>query len=446
MSFNDSENVPRGANRKYIPELGGTRNGGTSFDYTQYYEVVPSDAMEKIFWIDSDRMGYMINTVTEEALEREKQVVKNEKRQNYDNKPYGHTFPVILKNLFPEGHPYSWPVIGSLEDLQNATLEDVKAFYDRWYGANNATLAISGDFDPEEVKPMIEQWFGEIRRGPEVEPMEPQPVVLEESRNIWYPDNFARLPSLNRYYPTVEQNHPDSYALEILAELLAGTKSTPLYKIVVEEKALAASVSASTMHLELAGTFSIGTRAFAGKSLDDAVAAIDAGLTRFAEDGVSESDLARIKIDLESSLYTSNSSTLGKALNLAMYNEFAGDPGFATENLRRLQAVTAEDVMRVFNKYVYGKHFVQTSFVPKSAPELAVSGSTQADVVEEEIVQGAEDEVSQGALAEFEKPRPNSIALSRRWASCRYFVRPKSGTVRLPMALKSWASRTVKSL
>ena len=403
MSFNDSENVPRGANRKYIPELGGTRNGGTSFDYTQYYEVVPSDAMEKIFWIDSDRMGYMINTVTEEALEREKQVVKNEKRQNYDNKPYGHTLPVILKNLFPEGHPYSWPVIGSLEDLQNATLDDVKEFYDRWYGANNATLAISGDFDPDEVKPMIEQWFGEIRRGPEVEPMEPQPVVLEESRNLWYPDNFARLPSLNRFYPTVEQYHPDSYALEILSELLAGTKSTPLYQVVVEEQALAASVSASTMHLELAGTFSIGTRTYAGKNLDDAAAAIDEGLARFAKEGVSESDLARIKVDLESSMYTSNSSVVGKALNLAMYNEFAGDPGFATENLRRLQAVTAEDVMRVFNKYVYGKHFVQTSFVPKSAPELAVSGSTLADVVEEEIVQGAEDEVSQGALAEFEK-------------------------------------------
>ena len=403
MSFNDSENVPRGANRKYIPELGGSRNGGTSFDYTQYYEVVPSDAMEKIFWIDSDRMGYMINTVTEEALEREKQVVKNEKRQNYDNKPYGHTLPVILKNLFPEGHPYSWPVIGSLEDLQNATLDDVKAFYDRWYGANNATLAIAGDFDPEEVKPMIEQWFGEIRRGPEVEPMEPQPVVLEESRNIWYPDNFARLPSLNRFYPTVEQYHPDSYALEILSELLAGTKSTPLYRVVVEEEALAANVSAGTMHLQLAGTFSISTRTYAGKDLDDAVAAIDEGLARFAEEGVSESDLARIKVELESALYQSSSSALGKALDLAMYNEFAGDPGFATENLRRLQAVTAEDVMRVFEKYVYGQNFVQTSFVPKSAPELAVSDSTLAEVVEEEIVQGAEDEVSQGALPDFEK-------------------------------------------
>ena len=403
MSFNDSENVPRGANRKYIPELGGIRNGGTSFDYTQYYEVVPSDAMEKIFWIDSDRMGYMINTVTEEALEREKQVVKNEKRQNYDNKPYGHTFPVILENLFPEGHPYSWPVIGSLEDLQNATLDDVKAFYDRWYGANNATLAIAGDFDPEEVKPMIEQWFGEIRRGPDVESMKPRPVVLEESRNLWYPDNFAKLPNLNRYYPTVEQYHPDSYALEILARLLAGTKSTPLYRVVVEEQKLASNVSTSLMSLELAGTFSVSSRAFGDKNLGEVSTAIDEGLSRFAAEGVSASDLARVKIELETSLYQANSSALGKALRLASYNEFAGDPGFATENLRHLQAVTAEDVMRVFEKYVYGQHFVQTSFVPKSAPDLAVPGSVRADVVEEEIVHGAEKDVSQGALAEYEK-------------------------------------------
>ena len=133
MSFNDSENVPRGANRKMIPELGGVRNGGTWSDGTIYYEVVPKDAFEKILWIDSDRMGFMINTVTDEALEREKQVVKNEKRERVDNKPYGHTGAVIRENLYPEGHPYNWTVIGDLEDLQAATLDDVKEFYEKYY-------------------------------------------------------------------------------------------------------------------------------------------------------------------------------------------------------------------------------------------------------------------------------------------------------------------------
>ncbi|HSG27335.1 MAG TPA: pitrilysin family protein, partial [Candidatus Krumholzibacterium sp.] len=145
MSFNDSENVPRGANRKMIPELGGIRNGGTSTDFTVYYEVVPTDAFEKIMWIASDRLGYMINTVTDAALQREKQVVKNEKRQRCDNAPYGFTDEVQRAALYPEGHPYSWTVIGSLPDLQAATLDDVKEFYFDYYGANNATLVIAGD-------------------------------------------------------------------------------------------------------------------------------------------------------------------------------------------------------------------------------------------------------------------------------------------------------------
>ncbi len=403
MSFNDSENVPRGANRKYIAELGGTRNGGTSFDYTQYYEVVPKDALEKIFWIDSDRMGYMINTVTEEALEREKQVVKNEKRQRVDNAPYGHTYSVILKALYPKSHPYSWSVIGSLEDLQNATLDDVTAFYDRWYGANNATLVVAGDFEPAVIKRQIQQWFGEMRRGPQVEPMQPMPVKLTESKNLWYPDNFAKLPAFTRVYPSIEQYHPDSYALNVLAQLLAGSKSAPLYETVVLEGKLAANVSMYNASRELAGQLVIGVRALEGKALDDVQAAVEEGLDRFATEGFDSTELLRIKAELETDFYQGVSGVLSKAQVLATYNEFAGDPGFVSEDIRRIQAVTRADVMRVFNQYVRGQHFVQTSFVPKNAPELAVSGSQLAQVVEEEIVQGAEAEVSQGALAEYEK-------------------------------------------
>ena len=168
VSFNDSENVPVGANRKLIPELGGTRNGGTSSDMTIYYEVVPKDAFEKILWIDSDRLGYMISTVTEAALAREKQVVKNEKRQRVDNAPYGHTQTVQRAALYPEDHPYHSTVLGSLDDLENATLDDVQSFYSRLYGANNATLVIAGDIDIEATKARVEYWFGEIRRGPVV--------------------------------------------------------------------------------------------------------------------------------------------------------------------------------------------------------------------------------------------------------------------------------------
>ena len=157
MSFNDSENVPRGANRKMIPEWGGTRNGGTWNDGTIYYEVVPKDAFDKILWIDSDRFGYMIKTVTEEALEREKQVVKNEKRERVDNAPYGFTNEIIIKNLYPPDHPYSWTVIGELEDLQSAELVDVKEFYETYYGAANASLVIAGDIDIAETKAKVMQ-------------------------------------------------------------------------------------------------------------------------------------------------------------------------------------------------------------------------------------------------------------------------------------------------
>ena len=152
MSFNDSENVPRGANRTMISELGGTRNGGTWSDGTMYYEVVPKDALEKLMWIDSDRLGYMINTVTEDALEREKQVVKNEKRERVDNQAYGHTDAIIRKALYPKDHPYNWTVIGELEDLQAATIEDVKEFYNKFYGPSNATLVVAGDINIEETK------------------------------------------------------------------------------------------------------------------------------------------------------------------------------------------------------------------------------------------------------------------------------------------------------
>ncbi|RYY92150.1 MAG: insulinase family protein, partial [Chitinophagaceae bacterium] len=238
MSFNHSENTPRGANRKLIPEWGGNRNGGTWSDGTVYYEVIPKDAFEKILWIDSDRLGFMINTVTQDALSKEIQVVKNEKRQNYDNVAYGNTSEVILANLYPKDHPYNWTTIGSLPDLQAASLADVKEFYNQYYGAANATLVIAGDIDPKKTRERVEYWFGEIRRGPAVQPMKPQAAKLGETKSLWFEDNFARLPEYTMVFPTVESYHKDAYALNILAQLLAGSKTAPLYQVVVTERKL----------------------------------------------------------------------------------------------------------------------------------------------------------------------------------------------------------------
>jgi len=404
MSFNDSENVPRGANRKVIPEWGGLRNGGTWSDGTVYFEVVPKDAFEKILWIDSDRLGYMINTVTVEALEREKQVVKNEKRERVDNVPYGHTGTVVRANLYPPDHPYNWTVIGSLSDLQAATLSDVKEFYEQYYGANNATLVIAGDIDVAETKKSVEKWFGEIRKGPQVEAMNPVPVSLDASRSLYHEDTFANLPEIRMVFPTVEQYHEDSYALQVLSEVLSESKKAPLYQVVVEEKKLAPSVSTEQDGMELAGEFEFRVRANVGKDLDDVKAAIQEGLLRFEENGVSEKELKRIKAQIETRLYQGVETILDKAFQLAIYNEYAGDPSFISFEAKRLQEVTREDVMNVYRKYIKNKNYVMTSFVPKGQLELAVSGAEGAEIYEEKIIgEVAQEEVSQGEEAKYEK-------------------------------------------
>jgi len=404
MSFNDSENVPVGANRKMIPEWGGSRNGGTSNDYTVYYEVVPKDAFEKILWIDSDRFGYMINTVTKAALEREKQVVKNEKRQRVDNAAYGFTDEIIRSNLYPEGHPYNWTVIGSLPDLQAATIEDVKEFYNQYYGASNATLVIAGDIDFEETKTLVEKWFGEIPSGPEVESLQPQPVTLAETKSLYFEDNFAKLPELRMVFPSVEEYHKDSYALQILGQLLSGSKNAPLYQVVVEEQKLAPNISTYQYSSELAGEFVFRVRANEQTNLDAVKKAIDSGLIRFEKNGVNERDLKRIKAELETNLYQGVSTVLNKAFQLGQDNEFAGDPSYITKTAKLTNAVSADDVMRVFKQYIKNKNYVMTSVVPKGQLDLVVLDAKEATVWIEEVKQDvASEEVGQGEEAEYEK-------------------------------------------
>lgn len=404
MSFNDSENVPVGANRKMIPEWGGSRNGGTWSDGTVYYEVVPKDAFEKILWIDSDRFGYMINTVTESALEREKQVVKNEKRQRVDNAPYGYTDEIIRKNLYPEGHPYNWTVIGALPDLQAATIDDVKEFYTEYYGAKNGSLVIAGDIDIAETKELVKKWFGEIPSGPDIEALPPMPVTLAETKSLYFEDNFAKLPELRMVIPTIEEYHKDVYPLQVLGQLLSGSKNAPLYQVIVEEKKLAPNINSYQSSSEIAGEFVIRARANAGTNLDDLKTAIDEGLLRFENDGVREKDLKRIKAELETQLYQGISTVLNKAFQLVQDNEFNGDPSYTTQAAKLTDAVTADDVMRVYNHYIKGKNYLMTSVVPKGQLDLAVTDAKEATVWIEEVKQNvANEEVGQGEEANYEK-------------------------------------------
>ena len=393
LLFLESENLGKGGLDKMSSRIGGSgANGSTSRDRTNYFQTVPKDALEKMIWAEADKLGYFINTVTESVLAKEKQVVKNEKRQGVDNQPYGHANYVVGKNLYPESHPYNWQVIGSLEDLQNATLQDVKDFYNRWYVPNNATLVIAGDFDSEQAKEWVHKYFDEIPRGEEIEPLPDMPVSLSTTKKKYYEDNFARLPELRMVWPGVDLYHEDAYALDILTQLLASGKKAPLYKVLVEEQELTSNVFMRNGNSELAGEITLITRAYPNTNLNDVAGAVNEAFMRFEEEGFTQSDLDRIKAGIETNFYNGLSSVLGKAFQLAQYNIFAGDPGYINKDIQKTLAVTKEDVVRVYEKYIKDKNFVATSFVPQGEAELALEGSEPAKVVEEEIVQNAEGE------------------------------------------------------
>lgn len=393
LLFLESENLGKGGLDKMSSRIGGSgANGSTSRDRTNYFQTVPSDALEKMIWAEADKLGYFINTVTEAVLAKEKQVVKNEKRQGVDNAPYGHANYVVGKNMYPESHPYYWQVIGSLEDLQNATLQDVKDFYNRWYVPNNATLVIAGDFNSEQAKEWVHKYFDEIPRGDEIEPLPDMPVSLDETKKKYYEDNFARLPELRMVWPGVDLYHEDAYALDILTELLSDGKKAPLYQVLVEEKELTSNVFMNSGNSELAGEISLITRAYPNTNLNDVAAAVDEAFLRFEEEGFTQADLDRIKAGIETNFYNGLSSVLGKAFQLAQYNIFANDPGYINEDIKKTLAVTKEDVMRVYENYIKGKNYVATSFVPRGQTDLVLEGSEPAEVVEEEIVANAEGE------------------------------------------------------
>lgn len=404
LLFLESENLGKGGLDAMSARIGGSgANGSTSRDRTNYFQTVPKDALEKTIWAEADKIGYFINTVTEPVLAKEKQVVKNEKRQSYDNQPYGYTYYVLGKALYPEGHPYNWQVIGSLADLDAATLSDVHEFYQRWYTPNNVTLVIAGDFNSSEARQWVHKYFDEIPRGPEIAASPKQPVSLSEPKKLFHEDNFAQLPELTLVWPSVPQYHADSWALDVLADLLSQGKTAPLNKLLIDEKKLTANIGIFNYNSELAGEIILTVRGFDGVDLDEIKTALDKGFARFERDGVARKDLDRVKTTQEVGFYSGIESVLGKAFNLAQYEIFAGDPDFINQDIENIKSVTADDVMRVYETYIKNRPFVATSFVPEGAADLALEASERADVVEEEIIQGAEEEFDASVSAEYER-------------------------------------------
>jgi len=398
LFFLDSENLGKGGMDRLSARVGGSGAGGyTNRDVTVYHQEVPNDALEKMIWAEADKLGYFINTVSDAVLAKEKQVVKNEKRQRVDNQPYGHTLEVLWRAMYPAGHPYSWDVIGSMADLDAASLDDVRAFYKRWYVPNNATLVIAGDFDPAQARAWIEKYFGEIPRGDAVARAKPRAAKLAATRSLMIEDRFAQLSELTLGWPSVRAIHADSWPLQVLLALLTDGKESPLASTLVDELKLTSKVRGFQYGSEIAGETYLVVRAFDGIDLDAVRAGLDTGFARFEKQGVDVQAMERIKTMQEKAFLAELESVDDKAQLIARFDIYAGRPDYAEIDLQRLRAVTAADVKRVYRKYIKARPHVATSVVPKGKVELALAKAEPAKIVEEAIVQGAEVEIEADA-------------------------------------------------
>ena len=370
MMFQGSENVADEEHFKIISDAGGTLNGSTNRDRTNYYQTVPSNQLEVVLWLEADRMGFFLDAVTQKKFEIQRETVKNEKGQNYDNAAYGRWSELTAETLYPFGHPYSWLTIGKLEDLDRVDVDDLKKFFMRWYGPNNATLTIGGNVTAEEVIPMVEKYFGVIPRGPEVENMTLEPVQIDADRYVSYVDNNIRFPALLATYPTVPRFHPDEAPLDFLAQILGTGRSSYLFKkFILTQKAIQASVFHPVS--ELAGEFTMFVLPFPGQTLADFEQEMRVILDEFATEGVSDNDLTKIKASFESSFINGLTSVSGKVSQLADYQTIAGNANYIEEDLSRYLAVTKEDIMRVFNEYIYNKPGVLLSVLPNDGGATA---------------------------------------------------------------------------
>lgn len=378
MMFEGSDHVADKEHFKVVTESGGTLNGSTNRDRTNYYETVPSNQLEKMLWLESDRMGFLLDAVTQQKFEIQRETVKNERGQNYDNRPYGLAGEVTSKALYPYGHPYSWLTIGYVKDLNSVSVDDLKHFFLRWYGPNNATLTIAGDVNTKDVISMVEKYFGPIPRGSEVKPVQLPPVKLAKTEYTSYTDNYAKLPMLQITYPTVRIYDLDMAPLACLAQVLGQGKTSFLYQHLIKtQKALRAS-SYSSLD-ELAGTFVFSVTALPGHNLAEMEKLVNESLADFEKKGVTDDDILKFKNGFESSTVNRLASVAGKASQLAAFETFTGNPNMIGKLLDMYNKVTKEDVMRIYNKYIKNKYAVVLRVLPKAKEDLIAADNFTVD-------------------------------------------------------------------
>jgi len=351
MLFQGSANVAEGEHFKRISAAGGSLNGTTSLDRTVYFETLPTRHLELALWLESDRMGFLLPAMTQKKLDNQRDVVMNERRQNYDNRPYGRVAETIAAQLFAPEHPYHWLPIGSMQDIAAATLEDIDAFFRRWYGPNNATLCIAGDVEVERGFELAAKWFGGLPRGPRVDPMPARAAGLQAERRAILEDRVA-LPQLSLTWAGAEQFSADAAALNLLAMILSQNKSAVLDRALTVETTLARAVSAGHWAAELAGRFEITVRASPGVTLEELERRVRDLLAQLAVRGIDPAQLERMQTRCEADIVRSLQTVVARAGSLAEYNLFTGDPGYQRVELEQLRRVSPARIAECLRSYL----------------------------------------------------------------------------------------------
>ena len=362
MMFQGSKNY----NDEYfkpLQEAGASINGTTNADRTNYYEVVPSNFLELALFMEADRMGGLLDAMTQEKLDNQRDVVKNERRQRYDNQPYGTAFEKISELIYPKDHPYHWTTIGSLTDLSNASMDDVKAFFRQYYVPNNTSLVIAGDFDPKQARVWAEKYFGKIQNGAAItRPNPPTPKIDGEMRKTF--EDSVQLPRLYMVWHTVPDNHPDEAALDLLQFVMSAGRGSRLQSKLIFDKLLSQDAGASHSSREIAGQFLVVSTARPDKSLTDIEKEINFEIERIKKEPPTAEELTRALNVIESQTIFGMQTVLGKADSMNAYATYQGKPDLFQAELDTYRRVTPAEIQRVANTYLNGNRLVM-SFVPR---------------------------------------------------------------------------------
>jgi zinc protease len=346
LMFMGSGHVPYGEFDLQLESVGGRNNASTSNDRTNYYIDVPSNALELALFLESDRMGYLLEAMTPKTVDLQRDVVKNERRQSYENQPYGMAEIVLNEMLFPKGHPYYWPVIGHMEDLTAASYEDVVNFFRTYYSPSNASLVVAGDIDPARTRQLVEKWFGDVKAGPAPPPMAIPGVRLTgvERRTI---TDRVQLPRLTLAWLTPRRLEPGDAALDVVADVLAGGKNSRLYRRLVYELEIAQDVSAFQLSMELASGFRIVATPRPGHTVEEIQRVIDEELATLQREAPGAREFQRALNQVEASFYNRMERVGGfggKADQINGYFMRTGNPDYFNEDLARYRALSPSDV------------------------------------------------------------------------------------------------------